>query len=391
MDKYNFDKEFDRRYTNAEKWKNIPEDCISMTVADMDFPLAPEIVQGVKDSLDMGDFGYVSMTDRDYNAVIDWCKKIHGYTIDREALISTPGVLYAMRSIMYTLTKPGDKVIVQTPLHTPSIASAAMQGRIPVHNNLIYGADGKYTFDLGGLEKCLADGAKVLMMCSPNNPTGRVWTREELTAVSELIIKYDAFVVIDEIHRDIIWSPNKHVFMAELPGMKDRVASVFSTSKTFNMGGFHIGSAEIPNKDVREAVVKQLYSFGFSCGRPPLTCIAAQTAAYEKGEEWYREMMAYVDNNINLVIDYLKDTPIKAQRPEGSFLIWADISELNLNNETFDEICKNKWKAFFDPGHYYLTADYKNYVGPEQHFRINTATQRSRIEAVMERIRASFK
>ena len=100
MDKYNFDKEFDRRYTNAEKWKNIPEDCISMTVADMDFPLAPEIVQGVKDSLDMGDFGYVSMTDRDYNAVIDWCKKIHGYTIDREALISTPGVLYAMRSIV---------------------------------------------------------------------------------------------------------------------------------------------------------------------------------------------------------------------------------------------------------------------------------------------------
>lgn len=384
-----FDEMFDRRVTGSEKWKGITDETISMTIADMDFPLLPEIAQAIKNAVERKEFGYLGMREEDYNAVLSWVERRTGEKVPREYLINTPGVLYTMRTAMYALTEPGDKVIVQTPLHTPSIATASMMGRIPLKSRLLY-QDGDYKMDYGHLEQCFREGARVLMMCAPNNPTGRVWTKEELDKVAELVNKYDAYVISDEIHRDIIWDGNKHISPSGMPALADRTVTAFSTSKTFNMGGFHIGSAIIPNKEIRDKVIKQFYSFGFSCGRPTVIDIAAQTAAYSKGEAWYQQMLAYVEDNINLALEYLEGLPIHASKPQGTFLLWVDISELHLDNDKLHDIMRNQWKVLCDPGSYYDTKDYLEYKGMEHHIRLNLATQRVHAEQALERIRKSF-
>lgn len=387
---YDFDRVVDRRALHALKWLDAPEGAIAMSVADMDFSLAPEVAAAVKATADAGEFGYVGMTDADYQAVIDWVRRRSGYEIPREHLIATPGVLYAARISLYALTQPGDQVIVQPPLHTPSIASASMLGRIPVMNWLKY-ENGTYTMDFDHLEDCFRKGAKVLMLCAPHNPTGRVWTAQELRTIAGLLERYNAYLICDEIHRDIVWGENRHISPSQLPELMDRTVSVFSTSKSFNMGGFHIGSAVIPNRELRERVVRQFYCYGHTCSRPSVLGIKAQTAAYSQGEGWFRAMQQYVSANFDLALDYLADTPIRASMPEGTFLLWADISELGLDAQGLRDRMCNCWKVIPDPGSYYDTTAYMTYTGPEHHARFNLATSRIQLEEAMDRIRRSFR
>lgn len=388
--KYNFDEPFDRRPLSGKWASAIGNDIIPLTVADMDFPLMPEVGQAIKAAADQRDFGYQGMKEHHFQAVLDWIKKRTGEDIPREYLLNTPGVLYTMRCAMYAVTNPGDKVVIQTPLHTPSIKSASMMGRISMKNWLIY-KDGKYTMDFDHLEKCFREGAKVLMMCAPNNPTGRVWTQEEIDTIAQLANKYNVYIIADEIHRDILWDGNKHISPTSMPSIKDRSISVISTSKTFNMGGFHIGTAIIPNVELRDKVRDMLYNFGYACGMPTVLDREAQTAAYTQGETWYQEMMSYVEGNISLALDYLDGLPIHAQKPDGTFLLWVDITELGINNEQMWNLMRNTWKVTGDPGSYYDTKDYQAYKGLEHHIRINLATQRALVEEAFDRIRKSFK
>jgi len=388
--KYNFDTIVDRKSTGAGKWVYAPEGVIPMTVADMDFRLAPEIIEGVKEAAERGESGYVSMNENDYNAVINWVRDINGVEIKREHLISTPGVLYAARTALHALTKEGDKVVVQQPLHTPSITTASLLNRVPMMNKLIY-ENGKYSVDLDDLERCFKDGAKVFMICAPSNPTGRVWTRKELTDIAYLANKYNVYVVSDEIHRDIIWGDNRHISPTDIPELADRTVAVFSTSKTFNMGAYQIGSAVIPNSEIRKKVVDQFYAYGHPCGRPSLMCIAAQTAAYTRGKEWYKEMLSYVGENIRLAREYMANLPIHPNNPEGTFLLWVDISELGFDAAKLRDVMRNEWKVTFDPGSYYDTKDFAQYTGPEHHLRMNLALPRPLLEEAMDRIRKYFK
>lgn len=386
--KYNFDEAFDRRPTGV-KWLGAGDEAIVLTVADMDFPLMPEVGQAVKDTIDKRDFGYQIMKDYHYDAILAWIKKRTGEDVPREHLIDTPGVLYTMRCSMYALTEPGDKIVIQTPLHTPSIKSASMMGRIPMKNWLIY-KDGRYTMDFDHLEKCFREGAKVLMMCAPNNPTGRVWTKEEMDTVAELANKYNVYVVADEIHRDILWDGNKHISPTSMPLLKDRSIGVISTSKTFNMGGFHMGTAIIPNPEIRQKVKDMLYNFGYACGMPAIIDREAQHAAYIHGEEWYQQMLSYAEGNIELALDYLDGLPVTARKPDGTFLLWVDITALDVDSAGLKDLMK-KWQVFGDPGSYYDTKDYMDYTGKEHHMRINLATQRKNVEEAFDRIRKSFK
>lgn len=385
--KYNFDAPFDRR-TRSAKWENIPPDAISMTIADMDFPIMPEVGEAVKRAVSEGDFGYQFLQEHDYQAVLDWVKKRTGKDIPREFLINTPGVLYTMRCAMYALTKPGDKVVVQTPLHTPSIKSASMMGRQEIKNWLIY-ENGKYTIDFDHLEYSFREGAKVLMMCAPNNPTGRVWSLKEMEQIGYLADKYNVYIVSDEIHRDIIWDGNKHISPIDIPILKNRSVSVFSTSKTFNMGGFHIGSAVIPNPEIRTKVSDMLYNFGYSHGMATVLDRVAQTAAYTYGETWYQELLSYVEGNFELALNLLDGLPIYATKPEATTLLWVDIRELGLDANGL----RNKmaeWKVYGDPGSYYDTKDWPVYEGPEHHIRFNLAAQRNLVEEAFTRIRKSI-
>ena len=250
-----------------------------------------------------------------------------------------------MRVVMYALTKPGDRVIVQTPLHTPSIGSAGLRQRVPVKNKLKRLPDGGYTFDLDDLERCFAGGARVLMMCAPNNPTGRVWTMEE------------------------------------------RAITVFSTSKTFNLGGFHIGSAVIANAKLRADVTQAFYEYGHVCGRPPTLCTVAQTAANKYGAEWLKELLEYLDDNISLALEYLQGTPLSACRPDGTFLLWADCESLGMNTDEHMAFMREKARIRPDPGHYYDTYEIGDYNGLQHHFRLNIAMPRSLLEQAMDSLR----
>ena len=157
------------------------------------------------------------------------------------------------------------------------------------------------------------------------------------------------------------------------------------------MGGFHIGTAIIPNEEIRNKVRDMLYNFGYACGMPTVLDREAQTAAYEFGEDWYQEMMSYVEGNIHLALDYLDGLPIRAKKPEGTFLLWVDISDLNINNEEMWDLMRNKWEVTGDPGSYYDTKDYQDYKGLEHHIRINLATQRANVDEAFTRIRKYFK
>ena len=387
---YDFDKIIDRRHCNACKFINLPEDFTAMSVADMDFEVPDFITGALHKRVDTANYGYTMMGDEDYQAVIDWSYKRHGVVIPREHLISTPGVLNTMRCSMYALTEPGDKVVVVLPLHTPSIRSATMMGRNKVESWLLCDENGNYTFDFADLEKHFSSGAKVLMLCSPHNPSGRVWSKDEMEKLAALVIKYDVKVVCDEIHRDLIYPGNKHMVLGNMPGMAERTVTVFSASKTFNLGGCHIGSAVIANEEMRNKIRYMLYEFGHECGRPPVFSLAAQTAAYQHGEAYLEELLKYLSGNIDLAMEYLVDMPVKCVRPEASFLLWVDCRELELNTSELNDLFA-KAKLSADPGHYYDTFQIADYSGKQHHFRLSIAMPRQQLDFAMENLRNALK
>ena len=387
--KYDFDTIIDRRGRGACKFMDVPEGVVPMSIADMDFCSPLEVQEALHRRVDFGNYGYTMMTDEDYQAVIDFVKWRHGSIIPREHLLATPGVLYTMRCAMYMLTKPGDSVVVPLPLHTPSIRTAGMRGRIPCHNWMRKRDDGNVTFDLDDMERHFQNGARVLLLCNPHNPTGRVWTRNELEAVARLVQAYDVKVVSDEVHRDLCYTGHPHTTIGELPGMAERTITVFSPSKTFNFGGFHIGSAVVANPEYKERLRATLYEYGHDCGRPPLLSMVAQTAAYQQGRLWLEELISVLERNADLALEYLKDLPVTAYLPEASFILWVDCSRLGLDTAGLKRLL-DKARLTADPGHYYDMAEIEGYTGPQHHVRLTFGMPRPLLEQAMERFRQAI-
>ena len=384
---FDFDTNFNAlRGAGNCKW-DVPQGVIPMSVADMDFQSPPVVVEALQKRIATGLFGYEVLTEADYDAIIQWRKTRHGETIPREHLLATPGVLNTMRAAIYALTKEGDGVIVMPPLHTPSITSASMRNRRCIEVPMLEDADGYYTLDFAGLEDAFRGGARVLNICSPNNPTGRVWTMEELTQLADLLTRWDAYAIADEIHSDIIYGGKQHISLRTLPDMGQRVISVFSPSKSFNFGGFHIGSAVIADPALRKRVTEILYESGAVCGRPGAIAIAAQTAAYTQGGPWLDALLRYLEGNIDYTLDVLKDTPLRAQRPEATCLMWVDCRALNLDTAAYNALVE-KAGVFPDPGHYYFMDNHKigGYTGMQSHFRMNIATPRAQLAEALDRL-----
>ena len=383
---YDFETVQNRRQFNACKYIGIDENMIPMSVADMDFTVPPEIKAALHDRIESANYGYTMMGDEDYQAVIDWTFKRHGVVISKDSLLATPGVLNTMRCAMYALTQPGDKVLVILPLHTPSIKSASMMGRVRCESRLLEESSGFYTFDFADIEKHFQNGVRVLMLCSPHNPTGRVWRQCEMEKLAELVKKYDVYVVSDEIHRDLIFPGNRHIVLGAMPGMETRTVTVFSASKTFNLGGCHIGSAVISDPELKEKVRAALYEFGHECGRPPVFSLAAQTAAYRFGEPYLEELLKYLAKNIDLAMEYLSGLPVKVLRPEASFLLWVDCRQLDLDTVRLNALLA-KAGITADPGHYYDTDRINDYHGFQHHFRLSTAIPRHQLETALSSLR----
>lgn len=380
--KYDFKTVTNRKNTGCIKWDHLSASCaddaIPSWVADMDFMCAPEIAEAIKRRAKHEVFGYTKMKPEQYDAVVDWVKTRHGYEAEREWIIQSAGVVFSLNACVDELLKNGGKVAMNTPSYPPFFAAATSGGHEKYESPLLL-KNGKYCMDFDDLECGFKSGAKVFILCNPHNPVGRTWTYDELYRLGELCEKYGVYVVSDDIHCDLILPGNKYVPAMTVPTLRGRVATLISATKTFNIAGMHSSSAIIPDKQLREGMYSRLMRYGHS--EPNIFGIEAQYAAYSKCAGWLDELMQVVDSNMDYMLERLKETPLKAIKPEATYLLWVDCSALGLKGaEIFDffiekaNICPTWGKTF----------------GNEQFIRLNLAAPRSLVEEIGERIVQAF-
>ncbi len=352
---YNFDRIIDRRNTNSVKWDNLKnlygkEDLLPLWVADMDFQAPPYVIEALRRRADHGVFGYTFPSNEYYKAVISWMGKRHNWHIEKEWITFTPTVVTALSYAIRAFTQPGDKIIIQTPVYHPFYKVIEDNERIIVKNPLVF-RDGKYHMDFEDLEEKVKDGAKMLMLCSPHNPVGRVWTKEELKRLTEICLKNNVLIVSDEIHFDIVYKGYEHTVLASLsPEIRDNCVILTSPSKTFNLAGLQVSNAIIPNELLRMKFRKEINKDHISS--PNIFAERALIAAYEYSEDWLDELLEYLEANRDFFIDYMKKRipKLKPINPEGTYLIWVDCTELGMNPGELKDFFVNKCKLALNEG-----------------------------------------
>lgn len=381
--KYDFDKYMERRGTNCEKWDGLDDDfgrsdLLAMWVADMDFPAAPEILNAIRRKLDEGALGYPIVPDSLRDAVRNWEKERYGWEFGREAVSWAPGVVAGLSFAVMGLTKPGDQIIIQTPVYMPFYRTIREAGRIIVENPLKY-ENGRYVMDLEGLEKLVTPTCRTLILCSPHNPVARVWSREELEALAELAERKNMIIISDEIHQDLVYSDAKHTCIASLPGMEKRTVTFIAPSKTFNIAGMKASVAIIPDEMLRGIYLSVIERFHLNSLN--ILGIAAMEAAYSKCGEWYEQLMAYLEGNRDYMEAFVKERMPKAHmdHPEGTYIFWIDFRGYGFDADTLQDFLVNDAKVALDPGTWFGTAG-------AGFARLNIGTTRAQLKEGLERI-----
>lgn len=337
-----FDQRIDRRNTQCVKWDATAEvfgreDLLPLWVADMDFTAPEPVIEAIKARADHGVFGYEIKPQSLNEAVLNWLQTRHNWAIDPSWLSYSPGVVGGLATAILALTEPGDRIAIQPPVYPPFFSLGDQNDRIVVENRLIE-SDGRYTMNLVELEDIFRSGVKVLILCSPHNPVGRVWSREELLALGALVVKYDVTVLSDEIWADLVFSNHQHIPLASLsPEIAERVITFMAPSKTFNLAGFYLSNVIIPNETLREKFANQVQRLG-NAHSNVFAPVAAE-AAYRHGGVWLDELLAYLEENVAYVQGELaKIAPkIRVVRPEGTFVLWLDCTDLGLPPEELNQ------------------------------------------------------
>ena len=369
--KYDFDKTIDRRATNSYKWDSAPEGVLPMWVADMDFRTAPAIIDALQKRVAHGIFGYTRVPDAYYDAVTSWFSRRHGWDIDREWIIYTSGVVPAVSAVIKALTVPGDKVIVQTPVYNCFFSSIRNNGCEIVSNPLRRTAD-TYEMDFDALERCAADPrAKVMLLCNPHNPAGRVWTPDELTRLGNICLRNGVTVVADEIHCELVYQGFKYTPFASLSdAFLHRSVTCVSPSKAFNIAGLQIANIVAFDNDLRSRIDKAI-NINEVCDVNPFG-VAATIAAYNEGEEWLCQLLDYLHGNYEAMAEFcrreLPEFPIA--RLEGTYLVWMDCSSLGMPSDALEH-------ALLDDARLWLNAGTMYGAEGEGYMRWNIACPRS--------------
>lgn len=369
--KYDFDKTIDRRATNSYKWDSAPEGVLPMWVADMDFRTAPAIIDALQKRVAHGIFGYTRVPDAYYDAVTSWFSRRHGWDIDREWIIYTSGVVPAVSAVIKALTVPGDKVIVQTPVYNCFFSSIRNNGCEIVSNPLRRTAD-TYEMDFDALERCAADPrAKVMLLCNPHNPAGRVWTPDELTRLGNICLRNGVTVVSDEIHCELVYQGFKYTPFASLSdAFLHRSVTCVSPSKAFNIAGLQIANIVTFDADLRRRIDKAI-NINEVCDVNPFG-VAATIAAYNEGEEWLNQLVDYLHGNYEAMAEFcrreLPEFPIT--RLEGTYLVWMDCSSLDMPSDALEH-------ALLDDARLWLNAGTMYGAEGEGYMRWNIACPRS--------------
>ncbi len=356
MGKYNFDEIHDRRNTSSIKWdfgleRMGRDDLLPLWVADMDFKLPDEVIADIVKRAEQGIFGYTDPRESYLGPVKDWYKRRHGIDVKSEEITVVPGVVYAIALAVRAYTNPGDAIIIQQPVYYPFASSITQNGRKLVNNQLVY-KDGRYEIDFEDFEKKIKENdVKMFIFCSPHNPAGRVWKKEEVMRLAEICKRHDVYVFADEIHSDFVFKGHKHTSFLTLPDeYKEKLIVGTSASKTFNLAGLQVSNIFIPNEDTRKLFRKENGAAGYE--QPNVLGMVATRSVYEKGEQWLDELIEYLEGNVSYVRDFLKENlpQVKLIEPEGTYLIWLDFSEVTNDYNELEDIIVDKAHLWLDAG-----------------------------------------
>ncbi len=353
--KYDFDRIVDRTGTESLKWvyprKVLKvEDAIPMWVADMDFEAPPAVVEAVKRRAEHGVFGYPLVPPSFFAAAIGWLERRHGWAVRKKWMAMTPGIVPALNYCVRAFTRPGDPVIIQTPVYHPFYYAIENNGRRVVRNPLRF--DGRrYTMDLDDLRTKIDEPGRMLILCSPHNPVGRVWSKEELEALGRIAVERDLLVIADEIHHDLVYRGHRHHVLALLaPELAHQTITCIAPSKTFNTAGLVTAAVVAANPDLLKKFEDEEERSGFDLGNA--LGIVAFEAAYTHGEAWLEELLPYLEANVDLIETFLEERVpgVRLVRPEGTYLALLDCHGLGLEPDDLNEFFLKKARVYFSDG-----------------------------------------
>lgn len=377
-----FDTVPNRRGTNCFKYDfaremGMPEDVLPLWVADMDFPTAPAVLERLHALAEHGIFGYTGVKDAYFSAVHNWYAQRFGWETQRSWLVTTPGVVFAIAIAIRAFTQKGDAILIQQPVYYPFANKVTENDRQLVVNPLVL-KNGRYEMDFADMERKIVDyHVKMLLLCSPHNPVGRVWTKEELLRVGEICQKHGVLVVSDEIHADFTYAGHTHrVFASVKSEFADFTITCTAPSKTFNLAGLQNSNIFIPNRQLRHAYKKELSACG--CGGTNCMGMAACQAAYEAGADWLEQLKQYLAGNLAYIRQFLREKlpDIALIEPEGTYLVWLDLRKLGLTEQQQRQLIVQDAKLWLDTGTLFGQ-------GGEGFERINIACPRTTIKQAM--------
>jgi len=382
---WSFDEVIDRSKTQSVKWDSFKNDLLPLWVADMDFRAPQPIIKAIIQRAEHGIYGYTYYPSSYYDVLLKWFKRRYNWVIKKKWLVFTPGVISAINLTIQAFSNPGDKIIVQNPVYYPFYGAIQTNGRQILLNPLKL-LNGRFQMDFEDLEQKIKDPrAKLLILCSPHNPVGRVWTMDELTQLGELCIENGIRIIADEVHCDLIYPGYKHTNFASISEkFAQNSITCTSASKTFNVPGLQLSNIIIPNQKLWQTFNNSLESvflpedYGYL---PNTLSIVAIQAAFEKCEDWLDSLILYLRDNLEFLKSFInKNLPqINIIEPEGTYLVWLDFRKLGMTPIQLDTFLREKAKIILDEG-------YKFGQGGEGFERINIACPRSILEEALNRI-----
>ncbi len=380
-----FDKIIERDNTNCLKYdfrvaRGMPADILPLWVADMDFQISSYIQDAIEKQVRHGIYGYSEAGNEYFEAVSSWLRQQHGWEVEQQWLVKTPGVVFALAMAVKAFTNVGDGVLIQKPVYYPFSGVILDNKRKVVDNTLVLGEDGRYHIDFENFEeKVVNENVKLFFLCNPHNPVGRVWEREELERLGDICYRHHVIVVSDEIHSDFVWKGKHQVFADLKEEYRDISITCTAPSKTFNIAGLQVSNIFIPNTRLRHQLKRQLDASGYS--QLNAVGIVACDAAYRYGREWYNGVCSYIKENIEYVGRYLEENipGAKLLRPEGTYLLWLDFRELHLSDAALEDLIIKKAGLWLDSGAIFGDAG-KGFQ------RINAACPRKILEKALHKL-----
>ena len=381
---YNFDEIINRHNTRSLKWDNAEEGILPMWVADMDFRTALPIREALKKRAKEGIYGYTVFSDDVFDAVINWFSKRHNWEIKKEWLTYSFGIVPALHSFMKLFVTPGDKVVINTPVYYP-FTKAAVRNGIEIVNSELINNNGRYEIDFDDFEKkAKGPAVKMFCLCSPHNPGGRLWTREELTRLGRICTDNNVLIIADEIHCDLVYPGKEHVSFGTLDD--DIVCNSIictSPSKTFNMAGLQLSMLVIQNPKLKEIYETHILCSGIDIDTHEASTFGIERvkAAYEGGEEWLDQLLVYLDGNLKFLTDFINEKlpRIKIMVPDATYLVWMDLSDYNADWVDLHERLKTEGGLWLDEGYLFGKAG-------EGFERINIACPRAVLKEALTRL-----